>query len=106
MTQLSSKDDDVIITHQNLKIDKFGDFSCDIDYNSSTGVFRDVISLIINQCDSRRPQGASGRHSVCQPRSESKRSAVVYIYFANGSTRTVVTNVRRQKDPHLNQQRY
>ena len=39
---------DVIITHQNLKIDKFCDFSCDIDYNSRTGVFRDVISLIIN----------------------------------------------------------
>ena len=32
-----------------LKIDKFGDFSCDIDYNSRTDVFRDVISLIINQ---------------------------------------------------------
>ena len=32
-----------------LKIDKFGDFSCDIDYNSGTNVFRDVISFIINQ---------------------------------------------------------
>ena len=35
-----------------LKIDKFGDFSCDIDYNIRTYVFRDIISLIINQCDS------------------------------------------------------
>ena len=40
---------DVIITHQNFIIDKFGDFLCDIDYNSCTGVFRNVISF--NQCD-------------------------------------------------------
>ena len=40
------------------------DFSCDINYNSSTGLFRDVIFLIINQCDPRRPQGASGGHKV------------------------------------------
>ena len=63
-----------------FKIDKFSDFSCDIDYNSRTDVFRDVMSLIINQCDPRRPKGASGGHSVRQPRSASKRSALVYIY--------------------------
>ena len=51
-----------------LKIDKFGDFSCDIDYNSRTDVFRDVISLIINQCDPRRPKGASGGHKVSASR--------------------------------------
>ena len=32
-----------------LKIEEFGDFSCDIDYNSRTDVFRDVISNLINQ---------------------------------------------------------
>ena len=37
--QLPSKNDDslcydVIITHQNFKIDHFDDFSCDINYNS------------------------------------------------------------------------
>ena len=32
-----------------LKIDKIGDFSCDIDYSIMTDVFRDVISLMINQ---------------------------------------------------------
>ena len=32
-----------------LKIDKFGDFSCDIDYSIMADVFRDVISLMINQ---------------------------------------------------------
>ena len=47
-----------------LKIDKFGDFSCDIDYNSSTDVFRDVISLIIIQCDPRCPQDAYGGYKV------------------------------------------
>ena len=48
MAQLSSKNDDsslcydVIITpHTKIKkIDKFSDFSCDIDYNSRTDVFR------------------------------------------------------------------
>ena len=55
MMQLLSKNNDsslcnnVIITHQNSKIDKFCDFSCDIDCNSTTDVFRDVISHIINQ---------------------------------------------------------
>ena len=70
MMQLSSKNDDsslcydVIITHQNFKIDKFGDFSCDIDYNSRTDVYRDAISLIINQCDPRRPKGVSASRAA------------------------------------------
>ena len=51
-----------------LKIDKFGDLSCDINYNSRTDVFRDVISLIINQCDPRRPKGAPGGHKVSASR--------------------------------------
>ena len=51
-----------------LKIDKFGDFSCDIDYNSCPDVFRDVISLIINQCEPRRRKGASGGHKVSASR--------------------------------------
>ena len=55
-----------------LKIDKFGDFSSDINNNSKTDIFRDAIYLIINQCDPRRPKGASGVHSVRQPHSASK----------------------------------
>ena len=47
-----------------FNIDKFGDFSSDIDYNSRTNIFRDTISLIINQCDLRRLKGASGGHKV------------------------------------------
>ena len=62
-----------------LIIYKFGDISCDIDYNSMTDVFRDVISLIFNKCDHRRPKSASGGHSVCQSNSVSKRSALAYI---------------------------
>ena len=83
MMQLSSK----IITYRSVmtsslrikifKIDKFGDFSCDIDYNSRTEVFRDDISLIINQCEPKRPKGASGGQSVCQPRCATKRSTLV-----------------------------
>ena len=74
MMQLSSKNDDsslcydVIITYKNYKIDKFGDFSSDIDYHSRTDIFRDAISLIINQCDPRRPKGDSGGHKVSTSR--------------------------------------
>ena len=62
-----------------LKIDKFGDFSCDIDYNSRTDVFRDVISLIINQCDPRRPKGASGGHKVSASRAAQASEASLSI---------------------------
>ena len=53
---------------KNFKIDKFGDFLSDIDYNSRTDIFRDAISLIINQCDPRRPKGAFGGHKVSASR--------------------------------------
>ena len=49
-------------------------FLSDIDSNSKTDVFIDVIYLIINQCEPRRP------YSVCQPRSASKRIPIVYIH--------------------------
>ena len=82
---ISSKNDDsslcydVIITHQNFKSGKFGDFSCDIEYNSRTDVFRDVISLIINQCDPRRPKGASGGHEVSASRAAQASEARLYL---------------------------
>ena len=37
-------------------VDKFVDFLSDIDYNSKADIFRDVISLTIDQCESRRTQ--------------------------------------------------
>ena len=64
-----------------FKIDKFGDFSCDIDYHSRTDVFRDVIHLIINQCDPRRPKGASGGHKVSASRAAQASEAPLYIYI-------------------------
>ena len=65
-----------------FKIDKFGDFSGEIDYNNGTDVFRDVISLIINQCDSRRPKGASGRYKVSASRAAQASEARLYIYIS------------------------
>ena len=53
---------------KNFKIDKFGDFSSEIDFNTKMDIFRDVISLIINQCDPRRPKGASGGHEMSASR--------------------------------------
>ena len=74
-----------------LKIDKFGGFSCAIDYNSRTDVFRDVIPLIISQCDSRRTQ------SVRQLRSASKRSALVLNKFRNELVKVI--NIRNYLKP-------
>ena len=53
---------------KNFKIDKFGDFFSDIDFNPKMDIFIDAISLIINQCDLRRPKGASGGHKVSASR--------------------------------------
>ena len=91
MMQLSSKNDDsslcydVIITHQKiLKIDKFGVFSSDIDFKSKMDIFRDDISLIINQSHPQATEGSlRWTRSVRQPRSASKRSALVIVN--NGS---------------------
>ena len=99
MTLLSSKNDNSSLCYESsllikiLKIDKFGDFSCDIDYNSRTDVFRDAISLIINQCDPRRPKGASGGHKVSASRAAqasearllSKKSNRTFIIIVNST---------------------
>ena len=86
MMQPSSKNDgsslcyDVIITHQNFKIDKFGDFSSDIDFKTKTDLFRDYFSLIINHCYLQAIEGSLRRtQSVRQPRSASKRINANYI---------------------------
>ena len=64
---------------KNFKIDKFGDFSSDIDFNTKIDIFRNVISLIINQCDPRRPKGASGGHKVSAIRAAQASEARLYI---------------------------
>ena len=63
---------------KNFKIDKFGDFSSEIDFNTKMDLFRDVISLIINQCDPRRPKGASGGHFVSASRAAQASEARLY----------------------------
>ena len=63
-----------------FKIDKFGDFSYDIDFKTKMNIFRDVISIIINQCHLQATKGSLRRtRSVRQPRSASKRSPLVFI---------------------------
>ena len=64
---------------KNFKIDKFRDFLSDIDFKTKMDiVFRDDISLIINQCHLQATEGSLRRtQSVRQPRSASKRSALV-----------------------------
>ena len=65
-----------MITHHSVmmsslhifKKEKFCYFSCDIGHNSRTDVFRDVICLIIDQCNHRRPMGASGGHKFSASR--------------------------------------
>ena len=66
---------------KNLKLGKFGDFSCDIDYKSKIDVFIDVISVIINQCGLRRPQGASGGHIVSASRTAHASEARLSEYI-------------------------
>ena len=63
---------------KNFKIDKFGDFSSDIDFNTKIDIFRDDISLIINQCDPRRPKGASGGHKMSASRAAQASEARLY----------------------------
>ena len=87
MMQLSPKSDDsslcydVIITHQILKIDKFGDFSSDIDFETKIDTFRYDTSRLINQCHLQATEGSLRQtQSVRQPRSASKRSSLVISY--------------------------
>ena len=54
--------------NKNLQTDKFDDFSSDIDYNSKTHIFRDVIFLIITHCEPRHSKGAFGGHFVSASR--------------------------------------
>ena len=55
---------DITSIIKSWKFDNFSDFSSDIVYNIKTDIFRDVIYLIINQCEPRGPKDASGEHKV------------------------------------------
>ena len=55
----------LLLYPKSRKFDKFCDFLSDIDSNSKTDVFRDVIYLIIiNQCEPSRLKDASSGHKV------------------------------------------
>ena len=62
-----------------LKIDKFGDFSSEIDFKTKIDIFRDDISLIINQCHLHATEGSfppAAQHK------QAKRACIyVYIYI-------------------------
>ena len=70
---------------KNFKIEKFGDFSSDIDFETKMEIFSDEISLIINQCHLQATEGRLLRTlSLLQPRCASKR---MYIYILAIKTR-------------------
>ena len=48
-----------MIAHYSVMMSSSG-----IDFSSKSDIFRDVISLIINQFNPRRPKGASRGHKV------------------------------------------
>ena len=77
---------DVIITHQNFKIDNLVIFRVISILKLRWTYFRDDISLIINQCHLQATEGSLRRtQSVRQTRSASKRSALVIykLHFCN-----------------------
>ena len=69
---------------KNFKIDKFGDFSSQIDFITTMVIFRDFISLIINQCEHRRPKRASVGHKVSASRAAQASEARLYLYIDPG----------------------
>ena len=77
-----------------LEIDKFGVFSSDIDFKTKMDIFSDDISLIFNQCHLQATEGSLRRtRSVRQPRSASKRSALVYIYIYTNINRVLIVRM-------------
>ena len=58
---------------------KFCDFSSNIDFLTKIDICRDVISLIIKQCDPRRPKGSSGGHNVSTSRAAQASESRLYI---------------------------
>ena len=74
-----------------LKIDKFCVFSSDIDFKTKMDIFRDDISRLINQCHLQATEGSLRRtRSVRQPRSASKRSALVTLMTVKNCTLTLI----------------
>ena len=65
---------------KNFKIDKFGDFSSEIGFNTKMDIFRDVISLIVD----RREPPADTKCPPAAQRKQAKRACIyLYIYICN-----------------------
>ena len=77
---------DIIITHQ----------------NSRTDVFRDVIPVIINQCDPRRPKGASGGHKVSVSRAVQASEARLYLLSGVYCICNTVSDLYENRPPTMN----
>ena len=82
---------------KNVKIDKFGDFSCDIDYSSRTDVFRDVFPIyLINVIPgARRAPLADTKCPLAAQRKQAKRACVLVITVETGFFlhRFILTNL-------------
>ena len=63
-----------------LKIDKFVDFSSDIDFKTKMHIFRDDFSLIITEYHLQATEGSlRWTRSVRQPRRKQAKRACIYI---------------------------
>ena len=63
-----------------IKNEKFDDFLTDIDFNSNTDLFGDVISIIIIQCQSRRPKRASSGNKMSANRAMEASEARLLVH--------------------------
>ena len=61
--------------------------------NTKMDIFRDAISLIINQCDLRRKKGASGGHKVSASRAAQVSEARLYIYIYANINRVLIVRI-------------
>ena len=75
-------------------IDKFCDFSSDIDFNTKIDICSDVISLIIKQCDPRRPKGACGGHKVSTGGSLRSPGVTLFNYKGDNISTYVYLSVK------------
>ena len=82
------------------KFDKFGDSSVDIDYNSKTDVFRDLIYLTINQCEPRRSKDASVGHFVFASRAAQASEA--RLWYSTRNKQRFLVAVKTQRHNILN----
>ena len=78
----------------NLKIDKFDDFSSDIDFKGKTDIFRDVISLIINQYKRASLLALRLADTLCPPEAPCGRlGSPLFSYIGDNMSKYVCLTV-------------